>query len=653
MRQRSTSVTFATHRGGQVTLNFPGPLSAFKAYPLLEVLRSYDAESRGVAGRVPVHTLKDKVILVGVIAEGRGQNFHTPIDARYPSIGLHATFLDNALQSRFLYSLSWPWTLVLSALFGVGVLVSVLIIRSPKNVFVLFGWFGLLVVLSFALFVVAAVILPVVPILAVGLLAAAGGLLYRHQLVQEQYRAVSKEKDSILAQLRDREARLAILERELIEAPQTVPVSRTQELLEEIQRYKAEIRALSSQAGDMEEYPVQQVPTVLAEFEGIIYSRTGQMKSVVDFVKKIAASDAPVLIMGESGTGKELIARAIHKESPRAQGPFVAVNCGALAEGVLESELFGHERGAFTGAVKDKMGRFELADRGTIFLDEIGEVSESFQVKLLRVVQEGELERVGGSKTLRVNVRVLAATNKDLKEQVRLKNFREDLYYRLNVLSVGLPPLRERQEDIPLLVQHFLEKEGGGLRVSKSVMEALQKHTWPGNVRELESVIKRGILLARADKRTLLNAHDLSEEIAAVVHSAVPIEEQVLDMIREKGFLRSSVSETAASLGGLNRGTVAEYLRGECLRVFTEEQFDLERAIRHISLSNDSEILGRLRKRMVEYLSNIADGVDKNTPWEISKAGLRPKTKNLPQRYHTFLEQTAEAFYRGLWKLPG
>jgi transcriptional regulator with GAF, ATPase, and Fis domain len=328
------------------------------------------------------------------------------------------------------------------------------------------------------------------------------------------------------------------------------------------------------------------------------------------------------------------------------------VYCSALSETLLESELFGHERGAFTGAVKSRIGRFEMADGGTIFLDEIGDVSEQFQLKLLRVLQEGELERVGGTGTVHVNVRVVAATNKDLKAAVETKRFREDLFYRLNVLPVALPPLRERQSDIPLLVEHFLAREGGGVRVSRNVMDILLRYSWHGNVRELESAVKRAVLLARADGRSMITVKDLSEDIASSAAPGVPVEEQILELLREKGFQRSSVSDVADELGGLNRGTVAEYLRGECLKTFVDCLFSIDEAILRISLSADQGTNDRVRKRFLEYLSNIAEAVDPSQPWEDVRISLRPKQKNLPRRYHLSLEQVAEACYRGVWKLP-
>ncbi|NQU44787.1 sigma 54-interacting transcriptional regulator [bacterium] len=230
------------------------------------------------------------------------------------------------------------------------------------------------------------------------------------------------------------------------------------------------------------------------QFSGII-GRDIRMLELFDLVRDVADSSASVLIQGESGTGKELVAAAIHRESPRSGRLFVPVNCGALPESLLESELFGHVRGAFSGAIRDKKGRFELADGGTLFLDEIGDVSPAMQVKLLRVLQEGSFERVGSEKTVQVDVRVVSATNKDLREEIARGRFREDLYYRLAVVPITLPPLRERRTDIPLLAQHilkrFVEDEGRApIHLSAETMDLLVSHVWPGNVRELQNWIQ-------------------------------------------------------------------------------------------------------------------------------------------------------------------
>ncbi len=240
-------------------------------------------------------------------------------------------------------------------------------------------------------------------------------------------------------------------------------------------------------------------------FEEII-GESRAMREVFAMVDKVAATRATVLITGESGTGKELIARAIHKRSPRAGEPFVAVNCTALTETLLESELFGHEKGAFTGATARRQGRFELAHKGTLFLDEVGEIPPTTQVKLLRVLQERTFERVGGNQPIKVDVRIIAATNRDLARAVAEGSFRDDLFYRLNVVRIELPPLRERKEDLPALVAHFVKKYAAEIgrqppRVSPEAMRRIYEHSWPGNVRELENALERAVILAGEEIR--------------------------------------------------------------------------------------------------------------------------------------------------------
>ena len=251
-------------------------------------------------------------------------------------------------------------------------------------------------------------------------------------------------------------------------------------------------------------------------------------KQMMTLIRQVADSSATVLIQGESGTGKELVAQTIHARSARTKGPFVAVNCAALPETLLESELFGYEKGAFTGAAGRKEGRFELADGGTLFLDEVADLSAVTQPKILRVLQEGEFERLGGTRTLRVDVRIVAATNQDLAQMVREKRFREDLYYRLNVITINVPPLRERREDVRVLAQHFLRvyaaKNNRKLEgFTDEAIRRLEAYAWPGNVRELENVIERGVVLARGAQ---MDVADLPEEIAG----ATPLPEGVLSV---------------------------------------------------------------------------------------------------------------------------
>ena len=257
--------------------------------------------------------------------------------------------------------------------------------------------------------------------------------------------------------------------------------------------------------------------------EGIVGS-SEPMQEVLKSIGQVAASDATVLITGESGTGKELVARCIHQHSLRAKGPFLAVNCAAIPENLIESELFGHEKGAFTGATNQKPGKFELCDGGTIFLDEIGDMSLPTQTKVLRAIQEGEIQRVGGTTTLKVSVRLVAATNKDLEAMVVTRQFREDLYYRLNVFRIRLPALRHRKSDVPLLVDYMLQRQAAAKkirpkRLSNEALDALLAYDWPGNVRELENVVQRANVLAKGE--TIL-PKDLPQDVLTPRKSATP-----------------------------------------------------------------------------------------------------------------------------------
>ncbi|MCJ7808863.1 MAG: sigma-54 dependent transcriptional regulator [Desulfobulbaceae bacterium] len=245
---------------------------------------------------------------------------------------------------------------------------------------------------------------------------------------------------------------------------------------------------------------------------GNIVGKSKQMKKIYDLIEKVSPSKASVLITGPSGTGKELIAKAIHYRSNRKDRPFISINCGALTETLLESELFGHEKGAFTGAVAMKKGRFELADGGTLFLDEVGDMPASLQVKLLRVLQEMEFERVGGTKTIQVDVRIISASNRNIKEDVAESAFREDLYYRLNVIHMEVPSLKERVDDIPLLVRHFIAKfsedDTVGVELAPEVWKTLYSYPWPGNVRELENIIERAMVLNSSGAITVADLPD-------------------------------------------------------------------------------------------------------------------------------------------------
>lgn len=303
-------------------------------------------------------------------------------------------------------------------------------------------------------------------------------------------------------------------------------------------------------------------------FENIIGANVNVQRAYL-MAAKVARTDASVLILGETGTGKEYLAKTIHYQSPRYEGPFVAVHCGALPETLLESELFGHEKGAFTNAFTRHIGRFERACKGTLFLDEVGDISLATQVKLLRVLQEREFERLGGTETIRADVRVIAATHRDLQKAIREGTFREDLYYRLNVVTIWLPPLRERPEDIPLFANHFLQRfnEVQGTKVSSispEAMEVLLRYPWPGNLRELQNCIERAVILADGEVITpdLLNLEEPARPVEEAPRwSLMPLRdverEHIAYVLRETGFNQSK----AARILGIDRKTLRAKIR--------------------------------------------------------------------------------------------
>ena len=293
---------------------------------------------------------------------------------------------------------------------------------------------------------------------------------------------------------------------------------------------------------------------------GDIVGKSAALRKVLDQVSIVAPTGSTVLLQGETGTGKELVARAIHNLSPRRERTFVRLNCAAIPSGLVESELFGHERGAFTGALMQKRGRFELADRGTFFLDEIGDISLELQPKLLRALQEHEFERLGSTKTIHVDVRLIAATHRDLHSMIRNNQFREDLFYRLNVFPVEIPPLRERREDIPLLVHYFVSRHSRQMQkriksVPKQAMEVLVNADWPGNIRELENFIERCVILTRGEELNVPRA-ELRRSAASAASTFEQAERQVIMQALRAASGRIAGQGGAAERLGLKRTTL-------------------------------------------------------------------------------------------------
>ena len=331
-------------------------------------------------------------------------------------------------------------------------------------------------------------------------------------------------------------------------------------------------RALKLRDAERENVALRQALQARGSLDRII-AESGRMREIVDMVKRVSPTETTVLILGESGTGKELVARAIHNLSPRTRGAFVPVNCAAIPEHLLESELFGHVKGAFTGAIRDRVGKFEAADGGTIFLDEIGEMRQDLQVKILRVLEERIVERVGDNRQIPVDVRVLAATNKDLTRAIQAGEFREDLYYRLNVVPLSIPPLRERREDIRPLIQHFLRSLGAPprLTISPEAFRALEAYPWPGNVRELENALERALIFQKGDA---IGLPDLPETIRS-------------PRAREVATLPVELPAAGLSLEGVEKELI--------LRALEKHEWNQSRAARYLGITRHT-LLYRMEK---------------------------------------------------------
>lgn len=432
--------------------------------------------------------------------------------------------------------------------------------------------------------------------------------------------------------------RSALLETEIDRTMDALIRVRSKKRMSEREKEQA-VHRLEKHLRDLEAIRLPELRT--GDPGGIIHAPGSPMRDILKQMRTVAKDTIPVLILGETGTGKELIARAVHQNSLRKDREFMAVNCGALSENLLESELFGHERGAFTGAHARRLGRFEQAHGGTLFLDEIAETSPAFQARLLRVLQEGVFERVGGQQPIRTDVRIVAATNRDLRDEVDAGRFRADLYFRLNGFPIRLPPLRDRRMDIPLLVSHFLSRNARkGIRsLSKTAMDRIEVYNWPGNVRELENAVRRAALLAESRGRDRIGAEDLPDEMRPKTGPdspplGRPMGERILSLLRAHGFSRSAITRTAGALGGRDRGTVTEYFRGLCFQAVVRNGYRIRDAAVDIAGADDAKTVARVEKKIRGYLENV---------YSIHEEGVKQEPRpsafqGLPKAFHPFLE---------------
>lgn len=607
-----------------IKLNFISSWEEFRNYSLLEFFGLWENHD------IELESFKDKIVLIGISDPEISGTFNTAYDNEMPGVALQAFALDNLLNNRYLRT----------SLLNISAITFILLVFSlalfkfkirklflyiiTSSVFIIFSFIFFIVFnyqLYYSFFIVPSILLITIEI------------VFTIFEKKEYLDGIINESVILRSTLEKKETELKKLQEEF----ETAGENSSQKLVEQIALLQEDIKKLKLKQIDEEKMETSPEDGKVANFFGLVY-KSKAMSVVSELIIKVGPQDATILIIGESGTGKELAAKAVHEMNEKRKNQnFVAVNCAALTDTLLESELFGHVKGAFTGAISDKIGRFEAADKGTIFLDEIGETTENFQAKLLRVLQTGEFEKVGSSKTIRTDVRVIAATNKNLEQLVKEKKFREDLYYRLNVIKVELPPLRDRKEDIEAIACHFASREK--MQLSKAVFDQLENYKWKGNVRELESVMKRAIIFAKAEKRSIIKLADLPEEI--ISKDKVELESLILESLREKKFSHSSITETARELGDISRTIVSENFRGIILKYFCELHFDMEGTVLKAAASKDPKIISKVKSKAETFLTNIEEGVEPIKILEFSevKSKLNSKYKNLPQRFHIYLDE--------------
>ncbi len=604
-------------------INFDTSWKNYKNYSLLQF---FDLAERNDE---QLNKLKDKFILVGVSDPSTAKFISSPYDEMLPGIGLHTIAVDNILNAKHLNS---NYVLISALLFFlVFIFISYKEFANKDVTSCILALFACMLT-SFIMFAYFQIELNYSAFLLPFAFLVTAELIIHYWESKSLLTAALGETEILKIALSKKENNLAAFEEEL----KNTKDKNDEQLIDKINSLKKEISELEKSSED-DRNPETDLPEAI-NFHGIIY-RSRLVESVVKTIQKVAPTDASILILGESGSGKELAAKAIHQLSNRSSENFLAINCAAVSDSLLESELFGHKKGAFTNAVADKKGMFEAADKGTIFLDEIGETSENFQVKLLRVLQSGEIQKVGDTQNIFVDVRVIAATNKNLDELVKQKIFREDLYYRLNVIQVKLPSLRERKDDIKILANHFAKKEDAELTISKAVVKQLEDNDWKGNVRELESIIKRAAIFAKSENRKIIKLNDLPPELIKFDKSN--LESLILDSLREKKFSHSSINETAKELGNVSRTIISENFRGIFFKFYCSSSYDLDAAANKIANSDESEIIEKVISKASTYLKNIDKDLQKHSSsnFEEIKTAFQSKYKNLPQKYHQYLDE--------------
>ncbi|MCA9742871.1 MAG: sigma 54-interacting transcriptional regulator [Deferribacteres bacterium] len=624
---------------GELRLNHFGKVGLTQHIGFFELLKLYedlpDSLEQIVSG---------KLVIVAASSAALPVLKATPFTDTFPAALIHAIVAENIVKQIYLRSMSARLqTATIILLAWLPFVIAANIARKwiyAGMALLLLTYFALSTAMFIFAFFVFPLFFPITALLASAILQIAWQYSTRKkQIVADKMQLVAEINEKIAA-LKDAEHGLAEIEAQLQQSRELHNMAKEESKRLADERRQA-LERIDNLLKDMQS-DRSSVSIDDTDPQGIVFSHDSPMAGIIMLVEKVAKDTIPVLILGETGTGKEMVAKAIHANSLRKDCDFIAVNCGALPEQLLESELFGHEKGSFTGAHSRRRGRFELANRGTIFLDEITETSTAFQIKLLRILQEGSFERLGSEETVHTDVRVICACNINLKRAVDNGNFRSDLFYRLNGFMVQLPALRERTSDIAVLAESFLSKHGfDNLSISKQAMARLRQYRWPGNVRELENAVRRASILAQSEDRQLIQELDLPDEVREVKDDASPaaqylsFEDQILDSLRNQQFARSAISQTASALGNRDRGTITEYFRGICFQALVNADYSVAAAAEKIAATDDTDVIANVEKKLIEYLGNLQQ-TDAHSAK--SEAPNSSAFQGLPKQYHESLK---------------
>ncbi|MDD5771908.1 MAG: sigma 54-interacting transcriptional regulator [bacterium] len=613
--------------------------------------------------------LKDKICLVGNASSVNKDVHNVPIDTNYPGIGIHSHILYTILSGNFIREVPIFYSFVIMII--LISIIGLLSVRANGIIVFLSSIIGIPIylVLSYSLFIISGISLadlyPLMGLFIFGSVNLLGDYLIRGKEIEQLMQNLKNINNDLFRKkeiLEDMQDKLLDYEAYINEEKKDFQ-NKVKQLEDSIKTDKNNINKLEKERNDLlekiiklskkttkpfiniYEKPAKEMRKLIDECRSFgIVTQNKQMLELFQTAKKFAMSEEPVIILGETGTGKQLFAEAIHKMSSRSDKTMIEINVPSVPETLLESEMFGHKKGAFSGAISDKKGLFELADKSTVFLDEIGDMKYDLQAKILRVLEQKTIDKVGRTDTIpiKVDIRIIAATNKNIEDEIANKRFREDLYYRLKVHTIELVPLRERKDDILLLAEYFVKiSNAPGKEFNDEAKIKLNSYSWPGNVRDLRSVVLNAIALS---EKAVIREEDICLPKTAGIENNISLKEhmEIFENVEDEEFLKimrsnNFVIENTASMLNQARGTVGSRFKGICFQKLSENVWDIKSTAS--KLTNDPEQSELLVQRLNEYYQNVVDVIKEYQNKESATKECQRRFKNLPKKYHKYIEE--------------